>query len=198
MLIIPKTQIAFETDWLKKLKFKNHTDDDLKDNCSAIAVKSESGSVYDFYRSNPVEDPNDFQYTQLYHKVKEVKEIVDYFNFLETTRVRIHKTEPQQVIDLHTDGNNDEAKTQEDYRLRIITALNENEDFIYTYEFEGEQQNILLEKGQSIIFDPDKVKHGLINNSKTETRYALVQIFKAYPVHRQLIQFINSNEIVIL
>ena len=198
MLIIPKTQIAFETDWLEKLKFKNHTDDDLKDNCSAIAVKSESGSVYDFYRSNPVEDPADFQYTQLYHKVKEVKEIVDYFHFLETTRVRIHKTEPQQVIDLHTDGNNDEAKTQEDYRLRIITALNENEDFIYTYKYEGEQQNILLEKGQSIIFDPDKVEHGLINNSKTETRYALVQIFKAYPVHRQLIQFINSNEIVIL
>tara|TARA_S200002703_G_scaffold83179_3_gene71624 strand:- start:1828 stop:2427 length:600 start_codon:yes stop_codon:yes gene_type:complete len=199
MLIIPKTQIAFETEeWLNKLKFKNHTDYDLKDNCSAIAVKSESGSVYDFYRTNPVEDPDDFKYTQLYYKVKEIREIVDYFNFLETTRVRIHKTDPQQVIDLHTDGNNDEAKTQEDYRLRIITALNENEDFIYTYEFEGEQQNILLEKGQSIIFDPDKVKHGLINNSKTKTRYALVQIFKAYPVHRELIQFINSNEIVIL
>ena len=42
------------------------------------------------------------------------------------------------------------------------------------------------------------MEHGLINNSKTETRYALVQIFKAYPVHRGLIQFINSNEIVIL
>lgn len=198
MLIIPKTQLAFNNDWLDRLKFKNHTDYDLKDNCSAIAIKSESGGVYDFYRSNPIEDPADFKYTQLYDKIKEVKELVDYFTFLETSRVRIHKTDPQQVIKLHTDGNNDEAKTQEDYRLRIITALNENEDFIYTYKFEGEQQNILLEKGQSIIFDPDKVEHGLINNSKTETRYALVQIFKAYPVHRGLIQFINSNEIVIL
>ena len=198
MLIIPKTQIAFDSDWLDKLKFKNHTDYDLKNNCSAIAIKSESGSVYDFYRTNPVENPDEFKYTQLYYKIPEVKNIIDYFSFLETTRIRIHKTEPQQVIDLHTDGNNDQAKTQDDYRLRIITALNEDEDFIYTYEFEGEKQNILLEKGQSIIFDPDKVKHGLINNSKNKTRYALVQIFKAYPVHRGLIQFINSNEIVII
>ena len=198
MLIIPKTQLAFENDWLEKLKFRNHTDYDLKDNCSAIAVKSESGSVYDFYRTNPVEDPSDFTYTQLYYKIKVVRDIVDYFSFLETTRIRIHKTDSQQIINLHTDGNNDQAKTNDDYRLRIITALNEDEDFIYTYEFEGEQQNILLEKGQSIIFDPDKVKHGLINNSKNKTRYALVQIFKAYPVHKELIQFINSNEIVIL
>lgn len=198
MLIIPKTQLDFKNDWLEKLKFKNHTDYDLKDNCSAIAVKSESGNVYDFYRTNPVENPSDFTYTQLYYKIKVVRDIVDYFSFLETTRVRIHKTDPRQVINLHTDGNNDQAKTNDDYRLRIITALNEDEDFIYTYKFEGEQQNILLEKGQSIIFDPDKVKHGLINNSKNKTRYALVQIFKAYPVHKELIQFINSNRIVIL
>tara|TARA_Y100001972_G_scaffold29384_1_gene36218 strand:+ start:4881 stop:5393 length:513 start_codon:yes stop_codon:yes gene_type:complete len=170
----------------------------LKDNCSAISVKSESGSVFDFYRTNPIENPNDFKLTQLYYKVKEIKSIIDYFSFLETTRVRIHKTEPQQVIKLHTDGNNEQAKTQDDYRLRIITALNDDEDFIYTYKFEGKQQNILLEKGQSIIFDPDKVEHGLINNSKTKTRYALVQIFKAYPVHKELIQFINSNEIIIV
>ena len=198
MLIIPKTQLDFKNDWLEKLKFKNHTDYDLKDNCSAIAVKSESGNVYDFYRTNPVENPSDFTYTQLYYKIKVVRDIVDYFSFLETTRVRIHKTDPRQVINLHTDGNNDQAKTNDDYRHRIITALNEDEDFIYTYKFEGEQQNILLEKGQSIIFDPDKVKHGLINNSKNKTRYALVQIFKAYPVHKELIQFINSNRIVIL
>ena len=145
-----------------------------------------------------MENPSDFTYTQLYYKIKVVRDIVDYFSFLETTRVRIHKTDPRQVINLHTDGNNDQAKTNDDYRLRIITALNEDEDFIYTYKFEGEQQNILLEKGQSIIFDPDKVKHGLINNSKNKTRYALVQIFKAYPVHKELIQFINSNRIVIL
>ena len=32
MLIIPKTQLDFKNDWLEKLKFKNHTDYDLKDN----------------------------------------------------------------------------------------------------------------------------------------------------------------------
>ena len=196
MIILPKTNLLFDSKWVENLKFEEHTDIDLAGHVSAISIKSETGKVFDFYRSNPIEEPNDFMYTQLYYKIPEVKNIADYFSFLETTRVRIHKTEPQQIIKLHTDGNNDQAKAQEDYRLRIITALNEDEDFIYTYQFEDEQQNILLKKGQSIIFDPDKVKHGLINNSKYKTRYALVQIFKAYPIHKGLIQFINSNEIV--
>ena len=38
--------------WLKKLKFVDHTDYDLKGNCFAIAIKSESGGVFDFYRAN--------------------------------------------------------------------------------------------------------------------------------------------------
>ena len=103
--------------------------------------------------------------------------------------------DPGHIIKLHTDDNNVQAKEKEDYRLRIITALNDDEDFTYTYEFEGIRHNIKLSKGQSIIFDPDKVKHGLINNSKSKARYALVQIFKTYPVHRGLIDFINTDQL---
>lgn len=195
MLIKPKTTLVFENKWLDKLKFQDHTDYDLKGNCYAIAAKSESGGVYDFYRSDPIENPKDFKLTQLYYKVEEVKNIINYFNFLETTRIRIHKSNPGHVIDLHTDDNNIQAKDKNDYRLRIITALNDDQDFTYTYEFEGVKQNIKLKQGQSIIFDPDKVKHGLINNSKNKSRYALVQIFKAYPVHRGLIDFINTDQL---
>lgn len=195
MLIFPKTTLSFNNKWLNKLKFQDHTDYDLKGNCSAIAVKSESGSVYDFYRTNPIEKPEDFKLTQLYYRIEEVKNIIDYFYFLETTRVRIHKSEPGHIIKLHTDDNNIQAKDKDDYRLRMITALNDDEDFIYTYEYEGIRQDIKLLQGQSIIFDPDKVKHGLINNSKHKSRYALVQVFKAYPAHRGLIDFINTDQL---
>lgn len=195
MLILPKTTLDFDNKWLEKLKFQDHTDYDLKGNCSAIAVKSESGGVFDFYRTNPIEDPKDFKLTQLYHSVKDIRKIIDYFSFLETTRVRIHKSDPGHVIKAHTDDNNIQAKDKDDYRLRIITALNEDKDFIYTYEYEGAKQDIKLLQGQSIIFDPDKVKHGLINNSKSKSRYALVQVFKAYPVHRGLIDFINTDQL---
>ena len=195
MLIKPKTILAFDNKWLNRLKFQEHTDYDLKGGCSAIAVKSETGRVYDFYRTNPIEQPKDFKFTQLYHTVDSVKKIIDYFNFIETTRIRIHKSDPGHLIKLHTDDNNIQAKNKDDYRLRIITALNEDEEFIYTYEYEGVRQDIKLLQGQSIIFDPDKVKHGLINNSKNKSRYALVQVFKAYPVHRGLIDFINTNQL---
>jgi len=195
MLIFPKTTIAFNNKWLNKLKFKDHTDYDLKGNCYAIAVKSESGSVYDFYRTKAIEKPKDFRLTQLYYKIEDVKNIIDYFSFIETTRIRIHKSEPGHIIELHTDDNNIQARSKDDYRLRMITALNDDEDFIYTYEYEGVRQDIRLLQGQSIIFDPDKVKHGLINNSKYKSRYALVQIFKAYPAHRGLIDFINTKQL---
>lgn len=195
MLIQPKTTLAFNNKWLNRLKFQEHTDYDLKGGCSAIAVKSESGRVYDFYRTNPIEQPNEYKLTQLYHTVDTVKKIINYFNFIETTRIRIHKSDPGHIIKLHTDDNNIQAKNKDDYRLRIITALNEDEEFIYTYEYEGVRQDIKLLQGQSIIFDPDKVKHGLINNSKSKSRYALVQVFKAYPVHRGLIDFINTDQL---
>lgn len=195
MLILPKTKIIFNNKWLSKLKFQDHTDYDLKGNCSAIAVKSESGGVFDFYRTHPIEQPSNFKLTQVYHSISSIRNIIDYFSFLETTRIRIHKSDPGHVIKPHTDDNNIQAKDKDDYRLRIITALNEDEDFIYTYEYEGVRQDIKLLQGQSIIFDPDKVKHGLINNSKNKSRYALVQVFKAYPVHRGLIDFINTDQL---
>jgi len=198
MLLKVKTKLIFYNEWLNKIKFQDHTDYDLKGNCGAIAVKSESGSVYDFYRSNPVEDPKDFKYTQLYHKVNEVKSLIDYFDFIETTRVRIHKTGPGHKIPLHSDDNNIEAKKQDDYRLRMITALNDDDDFIYRYLFENKLEEIKLKQGQTIIFDPDKVEHGLINKSKNKSRYALVQIFKAYPIDKRLMDFINKDELVVI
>ena len=80
----------------------------------------------------------------------------------------------------------------------MITALNHDSDFIYTYEYNGVLHKIDLKQGESIIFDPDKVKHGLINQSKDKVRYALVQIFKAFPIDKRLVDFMNKNETVVL
>jgi len=195
MLLKPKTKLLFNSKWIEKLKFKNHTDYDLAGNVSAISVKSESGSVFDFYRSNPIEDPKDFKLTQLYHKIEEVRQLVDYFSFLQTSRIRIHKQDPGSSIPLHTDGNNVNAKKQEDYNLRMITAITSDTKFIYRFKYKGQLQEFTLGQGESVIFDPDLVEHGMDNNSDNKVRYALVHIFKAYPVHRGLIDFINTKQL---
>lgn len=197
MLIKVKTKIQSDFSWVHKLKFKEHVDKDLSGYVDAIAIKSESGSVYDFYRSNPVEKPENFKYTQLYDKVSEAKLLADFYE-IETSRIRIHKQDPGKTIPLHVDGNNVEAKTNEDYRLRMITALTSSVDFIYTFEYNKEKIEYQLKVGESIIFDPDLVKHGMRNESRTDIRYALVQVFKAYPVTNWMKNFINKDETVIL
>jgi hypothetical protein len=193
MLLKAKTRLILQNSWVKQLKFKEHTDYDLAGNVDAIAIKSESGSVYDFYRSAPVELPENFKFTALYNKVPEVKNIVNYFKF-ETTRIRIHKQEPKQTIPLHVDGNNTSAKSKEDYRLRLVTALTESKDFVYRFKVKGTVSIFSLKQGESILFDPDLVEHSMENNSENDVRYALVQVFKAYPVSDWLKDFLYNKK----
>ena len=195
MIIRPKTKLDFDNSWVDKLKFQEHTDTDLAGHVSAIAVKSESGKVFDFYRTDPLEKPSNFKYTALYNKIKQVKDITDFFK-IETTRIRIHRQLPGQTIPLHTDDNNIHAKEANDYRLRLLTAITESDDFIYQFSVNNEIESYSLKKGESIIFDPDKVAHGMINNSKTSIRYCFVQIFQAYPVTNWMKEFINNNEVI--
>jgi len=195
MIIRPKTKLDFDNSWIDKLKFQEHTDIDLAGHVSAIAVKSESGKVFDFYRTDPLEKPSNFKYTALYNKIKQVKDITDFFK-IETTRIRIHRQLPGQTIPLHTDDNNIHAKEANDYRLRLLTAITDSDDFIYQFSVNNEIESYSLKKGESIIFDPDKVAHGMINNSKTSIRYCFVQIFQAYPVTNWMKEFINNNEVI--
>ena len=195
MIIRPKTKLDFDNSWIDKLKFQEHTDIDLAGHVSAIAVKSESGKVFDFYRTDPLEKPSNFKYTALYNKIKEVRDITDFFK-IETTRIRIHRQLPGQTIPMHTDDNNIHAKDANDYRLRLLTAITESDDFIYQFSLNNEVESYSLKKGESIIFDPDKVAHGMINNSKTSIRYCFVQIFQAYPITNWMKEFINNNEVI--
>lgn len=195
MIILPKTNLLFDSKWVENLKFEEHTDIDLAGHVSAISIKSETGKVFDFYRSNPLEKPENFKYTALYNKIKEVKTLTDFFK-IETTRIRIHRQLPGQKIPMHTDDNNIVAKSSDDYRLRMLTALSENNDFVYQFSVDNNIEEYSLKQGQSIIFDPDRVAHGMQNNSKDKIRYCLVQVFKAYPITDWLKNFINNDEII--
>ena len=194
MLIIAKTKIEVDTSWLYQMNFKGHDDQDLVGNVNAVSIKSNDGGIHSFYRNKPVENPADFRFTKYY---KLCSSLIDYFEF-ETTRIRIHKQDPGQTIPIHTDDNNINAKTNEDFRLRAVTALSESEDFIYQFNLAGSIEQFSLRKGETVLFDPDLVGNGMINQSKTETRYSLVQIFKAYPVSPWIKDFINTEQTVIL
>jgi len=194
MLMIAKTKLVFDNSWLSKLNFKPHDDYDLAGNVDAVSIKSVDGNIHSFYRNKPVEHPKDFKYTKYYSLCKP---LIDFFEF-ETTRVRIHKQEPGQTIPLHTDDNNVNAESNEDFRLRAVTALTGDNDFIYQFQLNGEIEQFSLKVGETVLFDPDLVAHGMMNNSKTETRYSLVQVFKAYPVTPWLKNFINTDKIEIL
>jgi len=194
MLMIAKTKLVFDNSWLSELIFKPHDDQDLAGNVDAVSIKSVDGNIHSFYRNKPVENPKDFKYTKYYGLCKS---LIDYFKF-ETTRVRVHKQEPGQTIPLHTDDNNVNAVSNEDFRLRAVTALTGSDDFIYQFQLNGEIEQFSLKVGETVLFDPDLVAHGMMNNSKTETRYSLVQVFKAYPVTPWLKNFINTDQIEIV
>lgn len=192
MLTIAKTKLDYTFYHWDKIKWKNHDDYDLKGCVDAISLKSVDGSVHNFYRIGATEDPIDFKYTAYY---KLFKPIVDFFK-IETTRVRIHRQLPGNSTPLHTDDNNIGIKNASEYNLRLLTALTESDDFIYQFEHKGEIEQIKLQKGESVVFDPDVIAHGMINNSKNEIRYSLIQVFKAYPVTPWFRDFINTEQII--
>ena len=175
--IIANTLIKGEwSSVLNKLSYFKCDDYDLKNAITGVALKSESGIVNDLLRSKPVEKPEDYSFTKLYEH-KTLKSLVDIFE-LETTRIRIFKQEPEHKTSLHIDYNNTNSN-KEDYLIRIWMALNSNKDF--KYFFKDKKSNIIntvyLEKGQSVIFNPDTVYHGATNNSN-ENRYSLNIIAK--------------------
>ena len=115
---------------------------------------------------------------------------------MQTTRIRIHRQLPGKKTPLHTDDNNKGIKEASEYNLRLLTALTESDKFLYQFEYQGKLEQINLKAGESVIFDPDTVSHGMINNSKNKIRYSLIQVFKAYPVTNWLTDFINKEQII--
>ena len=195
--VIAKTII--EGEWssiinkLNKCTFFECNDYDLKNAITGIAIKSESGNINDLLRSKQPEKPEDYSLTIL-HEHPSIKKLINFFE-LETTRIRIFKQKPFQKTPMHIDYNNTFAK-ENDFLLRIWTALTEDSKFIYLFK-EGEAltQSICLKKSESVIFNPDKVYHGAINLSTDKIRYSLNIIGKP---NKWVKEFIESEKTVIL
>jgi hypothetical protein len=66
----------------------------------------------------------------------------------------------------------------------------------YQFQLDGEIEQFTLKKGETVVFDPDLVGHGMINQSATDIRYSLVQVFKAYPVSDWMKSFLLSDKTV--
>jgi len=178
------SKVKFIGNWdeeLENVPFYPHTDYDL-DQSSAVSIRSGNGQMHDLYKVDVLETPNLYKWTKLYYTMPKVRKIIDYFE-VEKSRVRITKILPQCKILPHVDYNNSTVTKLEDYNFRILVPLNYSPDFIYLYK----EQKLTLEKGDSIIFDPDLVQHGCLNNSNTIARYALIMICKPNNWFKQLL-----------
>ena len=82
--------------------------------------------------------------------------------------------------------------------ILLTTALSDSPESVYNFEVKGKLHSYTLKRGETIIFDPDLVKHGMENRSTKNYRYALVQVFQAFPVSDWFKNFINvENEIIL-
>lgn len=194
--VVAKTKIGGEwssiINKLDKCVFFKCDDYDLRDAVTGIAIKSESGNINDLLVTKRPEIPEDYSLTILYEH-PEIKKLINFFK-LETTRIRIFKQEPRAKTKLHLDYNNVLAASDNDFLIRIWTALNDDKNFIYTFrEGEALTKNIKLKTGESIIFNPDTVQHGAINNSSDKARYSLNIIGKPNP---WLKTFIEKEETI--
>jgi hypothetical protein len=172
-----KINLGDHLDFVKKFSYEEHTDYDLAGHVQALAIRSLSGSKSDFYRRDVVENPDDYKYTALYIGFKEIKWFIDFFK-LDKCRIRIHKQLPRTDTPLHTDDQNIGAQSKADIRLRILTALNGDPDFVYDFKQGSQTKSLTLHKGESIVWDPDTVAHGMGNLTENKTRYSIVQIVR--------------------
>jgi len=175
MLYLSKYKIPINISYeqLNKLPCIEHTDYDLNTGLEAVALKSNDGHIHSFYRTSFPEMPEDFintklcTYSAINNYMQELK--------VEKCRVRIHKLPAQKHVKIHTDDQNDNY-IGKSYRMRVITAINDDKDFIYHWKYNNQSISCSLEKGQSIIFDPDKVAHGSNNLTLDKIRYTIISI----------------------
>jgi hypothetical protein len=159
--LISKTNI--NDDWsniLEKLPYFSCEDYDLKNAITACSIKSATGKVEDLYKSNKQDLPENYINTKLI-EIPVLKNLVNFFEF-ETTRIRIFKQEPRHITPMHIDKDDNKI-------VRLWVALNEDSGF--KFFFGNEKKEVILKKGNILIFNPNYL-HGAANFGLTP-RYTL-------------------------
>jgi hypothetical protein len=159
--LISKTNIVGEwSDVIEKLPYFSCNDYDLKDAITACSIKSATGTVDDLYKTVKEDLPENYSYTKLI-EIPVIKELVNFFEF-ETTRIRIFKQEPKNVTPMHVDKDHSKI-------VRLWVALNEDPGF--KYFFGRERKEVILKKGNILVFNPNYL-HGAANFG-SKARYTL-------------------------
>jgi hypothetical protein len=159
---LTKTNLVF--NWqenMDKLPYFPCQDYDLKDAITACSIKSSSGKIEDLYKSNILDIPENYKYTKLI-QIPFINKLVSFFEF-ETTRIRIFKQDPKDITPMHIDKDDNNI-------VRLWVAL--NEDPLFKFYFGKEKEEIILEKGSILVFNPNYL-HGAANLSDNKTRYTL-------------------------
>lgn len=159
--LISKTNL--KGNWLstvENLPYFTCNDYDLKDAITACSIKSATGKVDDLYKSTKEDIPENYSYSKLI-EIPSIKKLVSFFEF-ETTRIRIFKQNPKDLTPMHIDKDNDNI-------IRLWVALNEDPGF--KYFFGKNKEEVVLKKGNILLFNPNYL-HGATNFSN-KARYTL-------------------------
>lgn len=148
------------SDILEKLPYFSCEDYDLKNAITACSIKSATGKIDDLYKSLKEDIPENYKYTKIY-SIPKIKNLINFFEF-ETTRIRIFKQDPKYYTPMHIDK--DDSKI-----VRLWVALNEDPGF--KYFFGNNKEEVVLKKGDILIFNPNYL-HGAANLSN-KPRYTL-------------------------
>ena len=122
------------------------------------------------------EDPKNYKWTEAYDACPQLASMLDWFE-CPIARVRVFQQQPGHVMATHSDFDNQKG-TELGETLRIFVQLNENKgDFHYRFQTADSDVSIQLQKGQFLIFNPDKTVHGTANTG-SEVRNAFMLVVK--------------------
>ncbi len=122
------------------------------------------------------EDPKNYKWTEAYDACPQLASMLDWFE-CPIARVRVFQQQPGHVMATHSDFDNQKG-TELGETLRIFVQLNENKgDFHYRFQTADSDVSIQLQKGQFLIFNPDKTAHGTANTG-SEVRNAFMLVVK--------------------
>ena len=153
----------------KNLVYYNYDDRDLKDAITACAIKSPNGMPNNMFKVEP-DTCDKYRLTTIAGSIPNTISEINKFQ-CETARIRILKQQPKDITPVHIDEENWHNPAEK--HLRIWIAINYNPNFICLFG----NDEICLEKGQGVVFDPD-TPHGAKNLDSSEARYSLNMIVK--------------------
>lgn len=151
----------------------------LQSNYKSVSLRSHDGELGTFDQPGDFwdeEDPNNYEYTDLYYKCKDLRAVLDWFK-VDKCRIRVFQLQPGRHTAMHTDMDNERGQNLGE-TLRILIQLNDvPEGSWLRFRSADSDVSVPLRKGQFAIFNPDNTAHQSDNLSDFP-RNAVMMIVK--------------------